>query len=68
MKVERVKREVIEHRLLAALDDEDKVAILCSKTDVEYLINCLLHFSSPWTHDFLDGLETLQKEAGWKKA
>jgi len=39
--VDRVPRQVIESRLLAALDDEDKVAIVCTKEDLTMLISSL---------------------------
>lgn len=38
MNVERVQREVIERKLLAALDDETKAAILVTKQDLEDLV------------------------------
>ena len=41
IKVSRVQREVIEGKLLAALDDSSKVAILCSEDDLELLIYVL---------------------------
>lgn len=34
-------REVLEGKLLAALDDESKVAIVLDKADVDMLINAL---------------------------
>lgn len=39
--VERTTKQVIEHKLLAALDDETKVAILASKQDLEDMIAAL---------------------------
>lgn len=39
--VERTHRSVIEHKLLTALDDESKVAILATKQDLEDMIAAL---------------------------
>lgn len=36
-----IRRQVIEGKLLAALDDEDKVAIVASKRDCELIMRCL---------------------------
>lgn len=40
--VEHTRREVIEGKLLAALDDEGKVAIIASEEDCEFLIRGLV--------------------------
>lgn len=39
--VERTSRSVIEHKLLTALDDKDKVAILATKQDLKDIIFAL---------------------------
>lgn len=41
VKVESASREVIENRLLAALDDEGKVAVVLSQQDLARLIGWL---------------------------
>lgn len=40
-KVVQSSREIIEHKLLVALDDPATVAILASKDDLDLLIFCL---------------------------
>lgn len=40
--VSAVKRQVIENKLLAALDDRGKVAILATEEDLEIIITALL--------------------------
>ena len=41
METRRVKREVIENKLLAVLDDENTVAIALSEEDLELLISAV---------------------------
>jgi hypothetical protein len=43
---QHVPREVIKHRLLAALDDKDKVALITSEADLEMLIAALGQYES----------------------
>ena len=48
MKIERVHKQVIENKLLAALDDDDKVAILCNSDDLDVLIGaCVFQLHQP---------------------
>ena len=44
--VERTPKSVIEKKLLAALDDDDKVAILASKQDLEDMVTALYGLES----------------------
>lgn len=39
--VNRISREVIEHKLLTALDDEDCVAIVVKEDDLDLIIHAL---------------------------
>lgn len=39
--IEPMRRQVIEAKLLAALDDKDKAAIIVSKEDLEMLIEAM---------------------------
>ena len=69
MSTEYVRREVIEGKLLAALDDESKVAILASEDDLRLLISALEYAPDESTYgdkrtELLQGLRQLQKEAG----
>lgn len=48
--VERTSRSVIEKKLLAALDDGDKVAILASKQDLEDMIAALCGYELAEQH------------------
>lgn len=41
MRTDHVKREVIDNRLLIALDDKSKAAIVCSKEDLALLLRAL---------------------------
>jgi hypothetical protein len=68
--VQGASREIIERKLLAALDDEDKVAIIASRQDLEDLItavNTLLRhlWSKDWprVNALKSDLERLKKEA-----
>ena len=66
-KINYAKREIIEGRLLAALDDEDKVAIVASKEDLAFLIKCVgnFHDRSKQQQEMLADLTTLHSEAFW---
>ncbi len=62
--------EVIEHRLLVALNDQDKVAIVGSKEDVDMLIDALDSTmdnrgmgARVKMRKFADGLRQLRREA-----
>ena len=75
--VERTPKTVIEKKLLAALDDDDKVAILASKQDLEDMIAALYGYKIgeregnilSWeSHmkrckDLADGMSQLLREA-----
>lgn len=72
--VELTSRQVIEHKLLAALDDESKVALLLTKQDLEDLIAALLDYEVKrglprWEphkkrcKDLADGMRQLLREA-----
>lgn len=75
--VERTTKQVIEHKLLAALDDETKVAILASKQDLEDMIAALYGYELverkgnvlSWEahmkrrKDLADGMSQLLREA-----
>lgn len=39
--IENTSREVIENSLLVALSDDDKVAIICTKEELELLVYAL---------------------------
>lgn len=41
MDIDRVPRQVIDSKLLAALDDDDKVAMILSEADLMFLIKTL---------------------------
>jgi hypothetical protein len=70
--VERTARNVIEHKLLTALDDESKVAILATKQDLEDMIFglCQSLALNDWDkervercHNLRDGMQQLMREA-----
>jgi hypothetical protein len=66
----RAKREVIEGKLLAALDDESKVAIVLSENDLRFLISCVRFSPDGWGEKrrvFLQDLERLADEAFGRK-
>jgi len=44
-KIEHTVKSVIESKLLAALDDKTKVAILCTEQDLEDLISALTTYA-----------------------
>lgn len=62
-RVVQSSREVIEHKLLAALDNPDCVAIFASKEDLDLLIESLRMRASPRALEFAQGLEQLRYEA-----
>lgn len=63
--VQPTSREVIENKLLAALNDEDKVGICLSKDDLEELIISLASINRPTTkaRQWLADLQKLQRAA-----
>ena len=69
IQVERTPREVIERKLLAALDDESKVAVLLTEQDIDHLLRAIAFY--PRTHsrcsanlwELSKGLRQLQAEA-----
>lgn len=64
--VENMKREVIERKLLAALNDETKVAALLEKQDLDVLIEALEFYEGPSfekTRQFANDFRQLRKEA-----
>ena len=70
-KVVPVRKEVIEHRLLVALNDQSKVAILAEEKDLDLLIAGMeslvqsdeLRSNEVPFRDMLDSLKQLRKEA-----
>lgn len=61
-------RSVIERKLLAALDDEDKVALLLSRKDLELVINAMgwapiQHPQRDAANEMLGDLKQLHTEA-----
>ena len=65
-----VQREVIENRLLVALNDEDKVALVLTENDLDLVIRALKTNSSYLgpdnrnkTINMVKDLETLKKAA-----
>lgn len=68
LKVQRTDRLVIQNQLLAALDNKTKVAILCTKEDIDLLIVGLEGYEGPqdWRKKcllFATDLRKLEKEA-----
>lgn len=70
--VERTSRSVIEHKLLTALEDDNTVAALLSKQDLEDMIFALCRSAAinDWDkkrvqrcHDLRDGMQQLMREA-----
>ena len=59
--VERTPRSVIEKKLLAALDDGDKVAILASKQDLEDMIAALCGYELAEWHGKVLSWEAYRK-------
>lgn len=68
-KVVQSSRQVIEHKLLAALDDAEKVAIICSKEDLDlqiYALRKAMTKDDPKWNELREccaGLEQLRQEA-----
>lgn len=66
--VQHTTRQVVEHKLLQALNDDDKVAILATKYDLSLLERALEfgmeHSPSRYEHDefcrFLDDIRKLK--------
>ena len=52
MKTVHVPREVIDSKLLAALDDKSKVAILADREDLGRLISALTFTPDSWGMEF----------------
>jgi len=71
MKIERVSREVVDGKLLVALDDESKVAIVVTEEDLNMLIGALEGVWDCAKEDerirMLQDLGLLRKEAFEKK-
>jgi len=68
--VEHSPREVIEGKLLAALDDESKVAALFSKRDLDVLIQglgCTARLAGPELMQMVNDLTQLRREAFGKQ-
>lgn len=65
VKTEHVKRRVIENRLLTAITEEDKVAVVVTKRDLQSLINMFQFCKNklPREQEMLDDLLDLQREA-----
>ena len=67
--VVHASRQVLEHKLLTALGDENTVAILASREDLDLLIRALRHVSTLGKHEqerkhfWLKGMEQLRREA-----
>lgn len=63
MNVERTSRQVIEHKLLTALEEGGTAAILVSEEDLEELALACEFFYSPKSMELARGLRQLQREA-----
>ena len=67
-KVIHPSRQIIEHKLLTALEDEDTVAILASRQDLDLLIRGLRYAPTRSDHErerldfWLKSMEQLRKE------
>ena len=66
--VERTSKTIIEHKLLVALDDKTKVAILADEDDLETMILGLRGVAAEsgrrsHAEDLADGMEQLMREA-----
>lgn len=57
------RREVIENKLLAALDDEGKVAILATEIDLILFIKALAFYDTPDSKDMASDLLRLKRAA-----
>ena len=51
MDIDRVPREVIDAKLLAALDDDDKVALVLSEADLDLMIGFMGRSDRESYHD-----------------
>lgn len=56
-------RQIIEHKLLAALDDDEKVAIIASRTDLALLIAGLDKLTDARAGVLSQDMQQLQREA-----
>lgn len=67
--IERVKREILENKLSVVLNEEEKVAIVVDKMELEDLIIALKKTIVSDTErririkNFIDGMEELQRTA-----
>jgi hypothetical protein len=71
-RIENTPREVIQGKLLAALNDETKVAALLEVEDLDMLIHALYFYNrhhtpcnpnKPKVESFLEDLRTLRRQA-----
>ncbi len=64
-RIEKVDRELIENKMLAALDDSEVVAILATKDDLDLLIRSVDAYASITTRgrDLADDLKKLRQAA-----
>jgi hypothetical protein len=65
MKTERVRRQVIEGKLLAALDDEAKVAVLLDQPALRLCIGALAFEHSQEAKELRNDLKALHEAAFW---
>jgi len=61
--VSSARREVIENKLLAALDDESKVAILATEIDLILFIKAMAFFDTPDSREMAKDLLQLKRAA-----
>ena len=57
------RREVIENKLLAALDDEGKVAILATEIDLILFVKAMVFYDTPDSHEMAKDLLQLKRSA-----
>lgn len=62
-RVEQASREVIERKLLTALEDESQVAILATRGDIGLLINALEQYNTVHAKQWAADLKRLRLEA-----
>ena len=62
-RVVQTSRQVIEHKLLTALDDPATVAVLYSREDLDLLIPILRTTTNARANEMAAGLEQLRREA-----